>query len=540
MSPPTASTSLQPRERWLATSSLLLGMVSFTIAIMVANVILPQLMTSLRADLDQAQWVLTGPGIAQTVSMPLVGWLASLTGHRMLYLASLALFCGGSVLSGLAWSIESLIAFQVVSGLGVGLMQPLIAAILYQIFPPNQRGLALGLSMVGWSFGPAVGPILGGYLVEWFNWRAAFYLCVPLGVVGFLSAWAFLPTLPRPGRKAMDQWGLLTLTVAMVTLSMALTQGRREGWDSGYITTLFTMGTIASVSFLGIEWRSASPLVDLRLFRYAAFTFASLVVLLSTAAFRGTGVLTIVFAQQVLDFTPLHVGWLLLTGNIAYGVTVIIAGRLADRLSPWVLTTVGLGVFAFAFYWFSDMNETVSEWAFILLLTLRLASYGIVGPPNNLSAMRSLPEDQVVMASGVFTLLRSIAGTLGSAVSVTIYEQRYFVQVQRYAEDNALQRWSLQEAIGTVQQALTSAGEAVSGLAVQSGVLLQQRLLAEATTIAYQDFFLLAALASLLAILPALPVQETWEAICRRRRQRAPLTAVPPAPAERPQEVSKT
>lgn len=503
-SSPTAA-SLPPRERWLATISLLLGMVSFTIAIMVANVILPQLMTSLRADLDQAQWVLTGSGIAQTVVMPMVGWLSSLMGHRTLYLGSLALFCAGSVLSGLAWSIESLIVFQVVSGVGVGLMQPLIAAIMYQMFPPNQRGLALGLSMVGWSFGPAVGPILGGYLVEAFNWRAAFYVSVPLGVVGFVSALVFLPRMPRPGQKIMDQYGLLTMSIALITLSMVLTQGRREGWDSSYITTLLGIGTAALVLFLLIEWRSSTPLVDLRLFRYSQFTLASLVVILSTAAFRGTGVLTIVFAQQVLDLTPLDVGWLLLTGNIAYGVAVIVAGRLADKLHPSTMTILGLAWFAGGFLWFLHINETVSLTAFILLLTFRLGAYGMVGPPNNLSAMHGIPEEQVVMASGVFTLLRSISGTLGAALSVTIYEQRYFALVQRLAEDNDLHASGLQDALSIVRSALLSAGESVTNLATQTAIVLQQRLLAEATTAAYQDFFLLAALASLLAILPAFP-----------------------------------
>ena len=196
---------LNARERWLATGSLLLGMVAFTIAIMVANVILPQLMTSLRADLDQVQWVLTGSRHCPDRGYANGGLADQLIGHRALYLGSLALFCVGSVLSGVAWSIGSLVFFQVVSGIGVGLMQPLMAAIMYQIFPPNQRGLALGLSMVGWSFGPAIGPILGGYLVEAFNWRSAFYVSVPLGVVGLISALAYLPALPRPTRKAMDQ-----------------------------------------------------------------------------------------------------------------------------------------------------------------------------------------------------------------------------------------------------------------------------------------------------------------------------------------------
>lgn len=511
MPSPSPRTFLPSQERWLATGSLLLGMVSFTIAIMVANVILPQLMTSLRADLDQAQWVLTGSGIAQTVVMPMVGWLSSLVGHRTLYLSSLALFCVGSVLSGLAWSIESLIVFQVLSGVGVGLMQPLIAAIMYQIFPPNQRGLALGLSMVGWSFGPAIGPILGGYLVEAFNWRAAFYVSVPLGVAGLISAYAFLPSMPPPGKKAMDQYGLLTMSLALITLSMAFTQGRREGWDSSYIATLFTTGTVALLLFFLIEWRSATPLIDLRLFRYSQFSLASLVVLLSTAAFRGTGVLTIVFAQQVLDLTPLDVGWLLLTGNIVYGVAVISAGRLADRLQPSTLTIAGLAWFACGFLWFIDLNETISTTAFVLLLTFRLGSYGIIGPPNNLSAMRGLPEDQVVMASGMFTLLRSIAGTLGAALSVTIYEQRYFALLQHVAANNDLNALGLQEAFTTVHTTLAVAGETASSLTTQTAMLIQQRLLAEATTTAYQDFFLLAALVSLVAILPALPFHAFWQ-----------------------------
>ena len=260
----------------------MLGMVSFTIAIMVSNVVLPQIMTSLRADLDQVQWILTGAGIAQTVVMPMVGWLTTLTGHRNLYLGSLALFCGGSVLSGLAWSIESLIVFQIISGLGVGLLQPLIAAIMYQIFPPKQRGLALGLSMVGWSFGPAIGPILGGYLIEAFNWRAAFYVSVPLGLAGFWGALVFLPSLPRPTRQTMDQFGLLTMTVALVTLLMALSEGHREGWDSSYILTLFVIAAVATGIFLLQEWRSPSPLVDFRLFRSASFSLGCLVVFIST------------------------------------------------------------------------------------------------------------------------------------------------------------------------------------------------------------------------------------------------------------------
>jgi DHA2 family multidrug resistance protein len=513
-----------PRERWIATGSLLLGMVSFTIAIMVANVVLPEIMTSLRTDLEQAQWILTAFGIAQTVVMPMVGWLTSLVGHRSLYLSTLMLFCVGSVCSGLAWSIESLIFFQIVSGLGVGLMQPIITVIMYQIFPPKQRGLALGLSMVGWSFGPAIGPILGGYLIEAFNWRAGFYVSVPLGLAGFVAALVYLPVLPRPERKTMDQIGLLTMTIALVTLLMALTQGRREGWDSTYIVMLFAIATVTTMVFLVYEWRCTSPLVDLRLFRYVPFTLGCLVVFISTTAFRGTGVLTIVFMQQVLQFTPLDVGWLLLAGNIAYGIAVVVAGRLADTMSPNALVVAGLGIFAVAFFWFAGMNETITVGMLVFLLALRLTSFGVMGSPNNLSAMQTLPDEHVVMASGIFSLLRSISGTMGTAVSATFYEQRYFYHLQRSIEDSGRAVMGLQEAQVAITHQLERAGELAAFRALQTDAVLQQRLLAEAATIAYQDYFLLAALIGVLSMIPALPWIELSRGLRRLCIGTAPTT----------------
>jgi EmrB/QacA subfamily drug resistance transporter len=516
------TTSLNVRERWIATGSLLLGMVSFTTAIMVANVVLPQIMTSLRADLDQAQWILTAFGIAQMTVMPMVGWITSLTGHRNLYLGSLALFCTGSILSGMAWSLESLIAFQIVSGIGVGLMQPIIMAILYQIFPPNQRGLALGLSMVGWSLGPAIGPIAGGYLIEAFNWRAAFYVSVPLGIAGLACAFVFLPSLPRPARKTMDQFGLLTMTVGLVTLLMALSQGRREGWDSSYIITLFTIATVAILLFIAWECYNPSPLVDLRLFCYLPFTLGCLVVFISTCAFRGTGLITIVFMQRTLDYTPLDVGWLLLVGNIAYGIAVVVAGRLADKTNPSFLVIAGLAIFVTAFFLFAGVNEMVTAGTLIFLLALRLTSFGVVGSPNNLSAMRSLPEEHVVMASGLFSLMRSISGTTGTVISAAVYEQRYFYHVQRYAENNDLTSLGLQNALVTVQHFFQWIGEIPTLLTVKTSVLVHRRLLAEATTAAYQDYFFLAALVGVLAMLSALPWLQVWRVI------RAALQSGPP------------
>lgn len=541
------TTSLGARERWIATGSLFLGMIAYTVAITSASVILPQIMTSLRADLDQAQWVLTAFGITQTVVMPMVGWFTSLLGPRNLYLGSLALLCISSLFSSLSWNIEALISFQALNGIGVGLMQPIIMAMMYQIFPPHQRGLALGLSMIGWSVGPALGPIISGYLVEIFNWRAAFYVSIPFGMGGLASAFLFLPVLPKPKRRTMDQFGLLTMAMALVTLLMAVTQGRREGWDSSYIMTLFTIATVSFLLFLIIEWQSSSPLVDLRLFRYVPFTLGCLVVFISTTAFRGTGLLTIVFMQQILDFTPLDVGWAMLAGSIAYGVAVLVAGQLADRMSPNILTLIGLGIFSAASFWLAGINEVVSINMLIVIISLRLISFGVMGSPNNLSTMRGLPEEHVVIGSGIFSLIRSISGTVGTALSATIYDQRFFYHVQEYADKHYLHLLGFQEAMSEVRNTLQWAGEIPTLLSTKTWALLHQRLIAEATTAAYQDYFLIAALIGVLATIAAIPYTELFSlaktfwrsphAEKIRSKEMAAVVALPVNPQETPAPV---
>jgi MFS family permease len=271
--------------------------------------------------------------------------------------------------------------------------------------------------------------------------------------------------------------------------------------------TLFVIATICLVVFVAWELLHDSPLVDLRLFRFLPFSMACLVVFFSTCAFRGTGVLTIVYMQQVLDLTPLRVGWLLLAGNIAYGLAVVAAGRMADKIDPSISVIAGLWVFALGFFYFATMNETITAFVLIMLLTSRLASYGMVGSPNNLSAMRAIPDTEVVMGSGLFALIRGIAGAIGPVVSATYLDQRYAFHVQRYADQPDALSWSLQHAQTAMHHFLQWAGEAPTSLSVQTVALMHQRLLAEATTAAYQDYFIIAALAAVAGILPALP----WE-----------------------------
>src|SRR5215510_2338523 len=232
------STQLSARERGLTTAILGLGLITFAIDASNTTLILPQIMTNLRVEVYQIHWVLTAPGIARTVVIAAMGWLSGRFGPRTLYLLCIGSMTVGSLGSMLAWDWPSLIFFRMLSGAGGGLIPQISQAIFYQIFPPGQRGMALGFALMGWSIGPAFGPFMGGNLLEFASWRVVYAATLPLCGVGLLLSWWKLPPLLRPERRRLDAYGLLTMTVAVSTLLLALSQGNREGWDAPFILTL--------------------------------------------------------------------------------------------------------------------------------------------------------------------------------------------------------------------------------------------------------------------------------------------------------------
>jgi MFS family permease len=185
----------------------MLGFTTAGLSVTVVNLAFPKMMTSLRADLDVMQGVQTGYMIMQAVMMPSVGWLGARLGNRKLYLLSLGGFVGGSILCGMAWDVYSPIAFRLVQAMCVGPLFPLTQVILFQTFPGEKRGLAMGVSSLGFSFGPMVGPVLGGYLLEFASWRAVFYINVPVGILGLFLAYCILPR-PPPQQRRLDVGGV--------------------------------------------------------------------------------------------------------------------------------------------------------------------------------------------------------------------------------------------------------------------------------------------------------------------------------------------
>jgi hypothetical protein len=320
---------------------------------------------------------------------------------------------------------------------------------------------------------------------------------------------------------------MLTLTVAVSALIIALTQGNREGWDSRYILTLLTIAGVAGVAFVVIELLHPVPLVELRLFGSIPFVMAMIVLFLTTMTFRGSGPMISVLQQRLLHFEPLLVAWTQMLPNLVYGAMVLVVGRISDRVPCHVLVISGLLVYAAGFWGYAGLNEITTVAMIMPFLMIRFTAEAFIVSPNNLATLQALPENKVYMATALSGLLRSIANTMGTAVATVVLDQRYNYRLQQYAEDTPLDAFGYTGALGSLSQMLRWSGEVAAQIPTQTMALMQDRLVAEASTAAWKDYFVFNACLALLCLFPALPF---W----RREKYQAPAPSeTEPTPVPR-------
>jgi EmrB/QacA subfamily drug resistance transporter len=387
-------------------------------------VALPNIITAFGTDVQTVQWVMTGYLVARVVPMPAMGWLVNQLGQRNVYVLGVLGTTVATVLCGLAWSMESLIAFRVVQGaLGASVMS-IGMVLLYEAFPTEQRGLAMGLFIMVASLGPTLGQSVGGYLVQQLSWRAIFFLALPSGVLGTVLPLLRMPRDVPAAEKSIDVFGLCTMTIFLVALLLALSQGQQRGWASEYILGLLAISGLSFGLFLVTEWHVAHPVVRLRLYRNVPFMLASVVVVLYNAGFMGANFLVALMVQLVFDFTPVQAGIILAPGALLMGVIGLIAGRLSDRMAPHRLVCAGLALFALDLYCFSMLSQFVGIGTMTLLVMLQRGAFGMIFSASDTAIMRTLPAADRSMGSGLHNMHRGIAMAFGVALGSVLLDKR--------------------------------------------------------------------------------------------------------------------
>jgi len=300
-----------------------------------------------------------------------------------------------------------------------------------------------------------------------------------------------IPNTREAVKRSFDLAGLLTLTVFLVSLLIALTQGQREGWDTPYIQRLLVVAGGSFVVFLGLELSRKEPLVDLRLYKNWAFTAVSLAVLLNAMNFWGTNFLQTILLQRLMDYTPAQAGYAVLPGALGMALTTPWAGRLADKIDRRYVVLGGLTMFALASYWFSFITlDRSMDWV-IWMIVGRYITIGFIFTPINAASMMLLPPDKVRMGAGLINIMQQgIGGTVGLAMMTTMLERHTAYHASMLAQQQVSSSIEWGEILAPVRTLIQQAGDTGELLDLKALALLQRHLMQEATIAAYQDCFI--------------------------------------------------
>jgi DHA2 family multidrug resistance protein len=493
-----------PRYRIYVTVLALLGTISAIVTTTTVNVALPEIMGAFGIGVDRAQWILTGNLAGMTVGQLLSGWLIDSFGQRKTFVGGLCIFVGSLLVAALSLNELVLVGARVIQGLMAGVLQSLTMFTLFSVFPPAKRGMAMGFFSISTLLGPALGPTVGGILMEYFNWRAIFYMAMPFSVAGILVGSLLMPEREESTKRSQFDWlGFALLCLTMSSLLTGLSNGEREGWDSDFIVRSLALATVSGIAFVVWELRVAQPLVHLRVLTVGPFAAAACVAVVFGIGQFGTTFLIPLFVQTVQGLTPLDAGLLLMPGALLLGIFMPLGGYLCDRMPARTLLITGLSCFAAATYSMRAVDtNTTFAWMLTCVVVIRLGQ-ALINPTLSATAMRTLTTAQLKQGAGMINFFRQVGRAFGvNLLSVWLDHSTF-----SYSDRLTSMQTTANSATGELLRALEGLlAQGVPSSDLQhAGALnfLGRVVYAQAYTLAFRDCFMVVTVVFILAWIPA-------------------------------------
>ncbi|HET9256628.1 MAG TPA: DHA2 family efflux MFS transporter permease subunit [Pseudonocardiaceae bacterium] len=413
---------------------LVVGVFMSILDITIVTVALPTLQNDFGATARDTTWVVTAYSLTEGVVLPVSAWLGHRFGLTRVYNLALLGFAAGSALCGLAWSLNTLVAFRIVQALLGGILPAVTLSILLRIVPRDRLGAALGLYGIGVVVAPAVGPTLGGYLVEYVNWRLIFFINVPVGILGTIAAILVLPTFPGQAGRRFDVLGFLTVATGLFSLLLALQKGEDWGWGSYQILALLLLSAVSLALFVVVELEVDDPMLDLRVFRHGAFSLSLVLIALMMIALFNVAVYVPQFLQQGQGLGAFDAGLVMLGPALVMACMMLPAGLLYDRIGPRVPTVIGIGIAAVAAYLLHGITLDTSRGHIILLLMLQYLGIGLAMMPIFSGGLAVIPPEQSATASTYNNVVQRTTASLGVAVFTAIVTAQQAQQLSGRAD----------------------------------------------------------------------------------------------------------
>ena len=486
-----ADTEGSARHRGVITLCVMLATIMQALDMTIANVALPYMQGSLSATLDQVNWVLTSYIVAAAIATPVTGFLAARFGRKRLFLASVAGFTAASMLCAVAQSLEQMVLFRLLQGLFGAPLVPMSQSVLLDSYPKERHGSAMAMWGVGVMVGPILGPTLGGWLTETYDWRWVFYSNLPVGILTFLGLSAFLAESTRQ-RLRFDWLGFLALSVAIGSLQMMLDRGELLGWfDSTEILLEATLAGLAFYVFIVHSVTTDRPFIDPKLFADRNFAVGLLLIFMVGIILLATLALLTPYLQNVMGYPVITAGLVLAPRGMGTMAAMLIVGRLIDRVDPRALVLAGLALSVWVLWEMAGYTPDVSRFTLVMNGVVQGLGLGFMFVPLSTITFATLRPEFRTQGTALFSLMRNLGSAIG--ISLVMWQLSRTTQVMHAELSGFVTPFNPALALpGVVQH--WNLGTAAGRLAL-NGELTRQ-----ATVVAYANDFLLMMAVAVLAM----------------------------------------
>jgi DHA2 family multidrug resistance protein len=495
------------RYKWFLLANIMLGTFMAVLDSTIVNVGLPKIMASFGVGIDKIEWVITSYMLSMAVMLPTSGWLADKFGYKRLYFMGLLLFTFGSLLCGMSNDENTLILSRIIQGLGAGTIQPLGMAIITREFPPHQRGMAIGFWAIAAAASVSFGPMIGGYLVDNFNWQLIFDVNIPFGIAAMVFTIIIQKEYINKKIGNFDLVGFLSIVTFLPLMLYALSEGsaasNSEGWHAPYILVCFGISAFALAVFITRELTTKHPLIDLRLLGNYNFGMGNLVMVIFSMGMFGSTFLLPLYLQNSMGYTAVQAGSVFLPVGIIQGCMSPIAGKISDKFSPKAPMILGVIILAISFALNSQLSF-LTEHSFIMTsLYLRGFGLGIVFTPLSTLSLLTMPREKMAQASGITNTVRQLGGSLGVAIFTTMLTTRVNFHMQMFGA--AVQTGSQEfknVATNLAYFAQQHVGSNMATAVQQSKYMILSHISKQAYIAGIDDDFWMAAIITILGLIP--------------------------------------
>lgn len=464
-----STTSRAPlAAKWKVLISVVFGIFMIIIDTTVVNVAFQTLRREFGGTLNDSQWIISVYTLALGIVTPVSGFLADRFGPKRIYTTGILLFAASSLACGLAPSLPILIVARAIQGIGGGLAQPLGPAFIYRTFPPQEQGAAFGFFGIALVLAPALGPILGGWLVDIELWRWIFFINIPIGIAGFFLARSWLPQDQITTHPKADPLGIITASIGFGSILYASSIVGEFGWGDASVALWYGVGAVSIIAWIIIElFVAPEPMLDLRFFRNRTFTIANLIGYVSVIALFGAEFLMPVYLQALRGFTAFESGVALLPLAITAGIVTPLAGRLFDKIGPRPLIALGFTILLVNTWQLAQLQGDTPLSNIMWLLALRGVALGLTVQTTFATALSSAPPPKIARASSLVNGTRFVVQSIGVAILATVLTSSLSTEVKQL-QNQAQESTTAQVAFGICETPGVASADNIPAAAAQS------------------------------------------------------------------------